>query len=66
MSGALGVLGAIALLSTNPDLISQYVVFSSWSSLLSERVEQQGLTSCTPPEPTSAPAPTDAGEEPSA
>jgi hypothetical protein len=64
MSEALGVLGAIVLLSsTNLDLISRYV---SSSSLLSERVEQQGLTSCTPPEPTSAPAPTDAGEEPSA
>lgn len=64
MSGALGVLGAIVLLSsTNLDLISRYV---SSSSLLSERVEQQGLTSCTPPEPTSTPAPTDAGEEPSA
>lgn len=64
MSRALGVLGAIAFLSsTNPDSISQYFIPSS---LLSERVEQQGLTSCTPPEPTSVPAPTDAGEEPSA
>jgi hypothetical protein len=64
MSGALGVLGAIALLSsTNPDLISRYVISSN---LLSEPVEPQGLTRCTPPEPTSTPAPTDAGEEPSA
>ncbi len=57
-------LGAIATLSsTNPTLSSHHVIHFG---LLSGQVDQQKLTSCDLPEPTSTPAPTDSGDEPSA
>jgi hypothetical protein len=58
--GVLVAFGAIATLSsTNPTLNSHHVIHFS---LLSGQVNQ----SCTPPEPTSTPAPTDSEDEPSA
>lgn len=56
--------GAIAILSsTNSALGSHHVIHFG---LLSGQVDQQKLISCDLPEPTSAPAPTDSDDEPSA
>ncbi|MBD2059542.1 hypothetical protein H6F88_26700 [Oculatella sp. FACHB-28] len=63
-SGVLIAFGAIATLSsTTPTLSSHHVIhFGSWSG----QEDQQKLTSCDLPEPTSTPAPTDSNDEPSA